>query len=500
MGRFRANLLANFAGTGWLALVQVACVPFLIQLLGIEAFGLIGFYVALQASLQILDLGVSPTINRELARYSALDDGTPRMRDLVRTFEVGYWTIGIVLGGAVAASAGLIADHWIKAQALSAEEIRRSVTMMAILIMLQWPLSFYQGGLRGLQRQVLLNAIKIIAATLSGVGGVLALWLIEPTVTVFFRWQIGVAALHVVLITACLWRSLPRAQRRPIVDLQLARASFDFAAGMSGIAFFAMILAQMDKVVLSKLLPLRAFGYYVLASTIVGGLQIIISPIFEATFPRLSALVARGERQPVELIYHEASQLMAVLILPAAGLLAFFSFDIVYVWTGQVETARAVAPIASLLAVGTAINGVMHLPYALQLAHGWTSLGLRITIAKVIVFLPLLLLVAARLGPVGAAGVWVLVNASYMVVALPLTHRRVLPGHAGAWLIRDVLLPLVAVLGVLLLARALVQEPTGRIATLSYLIAVGGLALAAGVCVADRVKSRMMKLLNFKLA
>ena len=43
-------------------------VPVYISYLGIEAYGLIGLFATLQAWLSLLDLGLSPTLNREMAR------------------------------------------------------------------------------------------------------------------------------------------------------------------------------------------------------------------------------------------------------------------------------------------------------------------------------------------------------------------------------------------------------------------------------------------------
>ena len=98
MTRLRKNLIANFAGQGAATLIQLAITPVYIRWLGVEAYGLIGFQVTLQALMQVLDFGLSPTINRELARYSALPDKAQESRDFVRTLEVGYWLIGV--------------DHW----------------------------------------------------------------------------------------------------------------------------------------------------------------------------------------------------------------------------------------------------------------------------------------------------------------------------------------------------------------------------------------------------
>jgi hypothetical protein len=48
-------------------------------------------------------------------------------------------------------------------------------------------------GLMGLQRQVLLNAINMVANTLRGIGAVLLLWLVSLTIQAYFLWQIVAA-------------------------------------------------------------------------------------------------------------------------------------------------------------------------------------------------------------------------------------------------------------------------------------------------------------------
>ena len=85
-------------------------------------------------------------MNREFARYSVQPDRTDEMRDFVRTLEVGYWGIGIVLGGLVVAAAPMISHSWINAEAVPEEEVTHAVMLMGALLALQWPLSFYQGG------------------------------------------------------------------------------------------------------------------------------------------------------------------------------------------------------------------------------------------------------------------------------------------------------------------------------------------------------------------
>ena len=205
----KIELVASFAGTGWSGLVQLACIPAYIKLMGIESYGLIGFYLVLQAMLQVLDLGLSPTMNREMARYSVHLEKASEARDLVRTVEMGYWFIGLMIGAGIVITSHWLAIHWIKASALSSRSVVQAVMLMGVLAVFQWPVSFYQGGLMGLRRQVPLNVLKVGMATLTNVGGVLVLWWISPTIQALLLWQVATNALLVTTLAIFLWRSLP---------------------------------------------------------------------------------------------------------------------------------------------------------------------------------------------------------------------------------------------------------------------------------------------------
>ena len=47
----------------------------------------------IQAFLSLLDLGLSATVNREMARLSACSGKLKEMRDLLRTMEWAYWSL-----------------------------------------------------------------------------------------------------------------------------------------------------------------------------------------------------------------------------------------------------------------------------------------------------------------------------------------------------------------------------------------------------------------------
>ena len=64
MARWRRNTIANYVGTAWTGVARLAAIPLYIKFFGIEAFGLIAFYMSLQAILSGADFGLAPTLSR----------------------------------------------------------------------------------------------------------------------------------------------------------------------------------------------------------------------------------------------------------------------------------------------------------------------------------------------------------------------------------------------------------------------------------------------------
>jgi len=464
------NIVANLGGTVWVALLSLAVTPLYVRWMGVEAYGLVGFFAALVASLQLFDVGLSPTLNREMARQAAIGNGFDEARDLVRTIEAAYWIVGIVLGIAIALLAPYVASHWVHAQHLRSDEVVRAVALMGSVAALQWPVSFYSGGLQGLQKQTLLNAVTASAATLRFGGSVIVLLFIAPTVTAFFIWQATASAVYSIALAVALWSQLP-GSRRPRFHFEQVRRIGRFAAGMSGIGATVIVLSQIDKLIVSRLVTLELFGYYALGWVVASGLVMFITPFFNAVFPHLTALVARGDTASIAGTYHRGTQLVATVILPVAAVIIFFAPEVLYVWTGDHSIAAHTSTIVRFLVAGAALNALMNIPYALQLAYGWTSLPLAINVVSIIICVPLILLLASRYGVAGAASVWTLLNLGYCTIGLQLIHRRLLRGEQWRWYVRDVGLPAVVCIALVTAARFLITGGN-RFETLTYLAVI----------------------------
>jgi len=496
MSRLQRNVIANFVGKGWAAVLGLAVVPLYIRILGIEAYGLVGFYITLQAVFAVLDLGLSTTLNRELARFSALPDRAQDMRNLVRTLEVIYWGVAILIGGLVMALSPFIARYWVRAETIPVGTVQLAVMLMGLVLAFQWPFGFYSGGLLGLQHQVLYNVLLVILYTMRYAGVIPVLYFVSPTIEGYFFWQALVSMGVTIAAAIILWRILPLSTKRSTFQRSLLSEVWRFAAGMSGISLSVLVLTQADKVILSRILPLAQFGYYTLAWLVANSLYLLVSPFFMALFPRFTDLAAARETEKLTLLYHRSSQIVAVMVFPIALGIAFFSREILFFWTGDTVTASNTYSIVTLLILGTGLNGIMNIPYALQLAHGWTKLSLLTNLISIAILIPSLLLLTLFWGAIGAAFMWLLLNGGYILFSIPFMHRRLLVGEKWNWYLNDLGPPFLATFAVLMIGRWIVSQEVSVPAQFMTIGVVLCIAFTAAAVATSVTRSAMIRLIT----
>ena len=492
MSLLRKNIAANYVGRAWMVVMSVAFIPLYLDFLGVEAYGLIGIFFVLQTTFSLLDLGLGTTLNRELARRSVGEAGAGAMRSLVRSLELLSWALAAVLAAALIVAAPVIAQDWVQPQDLDPAAIERAIVMMGLALAFRWPLALYTGGLMGMQRHVALNQIIVVASTVQAGGAALVLWWIAPTVEAFFTWQVIAAAAQAGVTMAVLWRGLPRGARARF-DPALMRGVWRFAAGITGTTVIAVLITQLDKLILSRLLSLETLGYYLLAWLFASGLIQVTTPVTTALFPRLSQMVERGEAADLTRLYHRSAQAISVLVVPPAVVLMFFGGEIIRLWTGSAEIAANTAPLLTLLAAGTMLNCVMILPFVAQLAHGWTRLSVLYHLGAAVVLVPAVIALAPVYGAAGAAAVWLALNAGYVLIVIQLMHRRILAGEKRRWYLVDIAAPLAPALIVAALWRLVATEAMAAPALLAILVGASLTTVLASAAAAPEVRGWVVR-------
>jgi O-antigen/teichoic acid export membrane protein len=484
-GAVARNIAANAAATAWVTVVMLATAPLYLHLLGAEAYGLVGLFAALSATMALFDLGLSATLFRELARLSATSD-VAAGRDFLRTVEVLFLLVCLVLSSLLLAGSGLIAGRWLNVEQMTVFDAARSVRWMALAVAAQMLASLYLTGLMARQDQVRAALISAGFATLKpacAVAGILALGV--GVWWVFAAYAL-VSALQALVTARSLWRALLCPGHRPRVAPARFRATWWFAAGAGGANALGVVLTNLDKIIIGRLLPLDQLGFYSLAWALASGTTRLCGPIFNASYPRLTHLLMTGAAQDIARFYHLASQTVTVAVAPLTALLIFWPRDILWLWTQGPASAAEAAGALPWLAAGSLFNALMHLPYALQLAMGWTRLAFMANVVGICTLVALLPVLTATYGLEGAAGGWFLLNLGYLAICISIMHRRILSAELAPWYAHSVFLPVATIAVVSALFRVLGPDLDRGVGTFLAILAVTWLAATGAAVAATR--------------
>ena len=434
------NIAANLASQVYATLIGILLVPLYLHYMGAEAYGLVGFFAMLQAWFSLLDIGLTPTVAREVARYrgGALD--ALGLWRLLRVLELLFWSLGSVGAAAMWLASGWIASDWLRVESLPQSEVLAAVQLMALAIALRWTAGLYRAALTGDERIVWLSGFNASIATLR-FGGVLPLLIwVGATPTLFFAYQLLIAAIELAWLVRRAYASLPTLPPGKRAGWQLAalKQVLRFSLSIAFTSAVWVLVTQTDKLVLSRVLPLAEYGYFTLAVTVAGGIVTLTGPIGGALMPRMAMLEARGEREHLIRVYRRATQIVVVVAASVALALALGAEPLLLGWTGNADLAHQAAPILALYAIGNGILAVAAFPFYLQFAKGNLRLHLIGNAVFVVLLIPTVIWAATHHGGVGAGIVWLGMNLLSFVAWLPLVHRKFEPGLNRRWYLHDI--------------------------------------------------------------
>jgi O-antigen/teichoic acid export membrane protein len=408
--------------------LALVAIPILVGALGPEAYGLVGLGLAMESLLALLDFGLSVSVNREMARNVASDQPPQVNRDLLRTLEIVYWPIGLTILALMVGGAGWLAEHAVRPTTLSYDTVRFAFVMLGLGFAARWPISLYQGVLRGLQTQVLMNVIRIAGSVFRVLGGVAAVLLIAPTIRVFFIVQFLGSIFELVLITGAAWKTLTVGYRRPRSKAAFIRSIWRFALGFGALSILTQLLYWSGILAVARSLPLEEAGFYTVALSLASLVMFVPFAIYDAAFPRFAGQAQLKDTTGFKETFQNSlfvSTLWSVMIgMP----IVFFTSDILYLWTRSESVAAGASLAASVLALGYLAYQFWFMYYAALTAAGMIRFPLVLTVCVV----PIALVATVMsVGSKGAAGPAAVLSISNLVLAIGYVGYSLKAGWAS---------------------------------------------------------------------
>ena len=475
----KRNILASYASQIYVTLVGILILPLYLKYMGAEAYGLVGFFTMLQAWFNLLDMGLTPTVARETARFRGGATDALSYRRLLRALQLIFFAVALLGGGAMFLFSGLIAESWLRVQTLALAQVQLALQLMAIGVALRWMSGLYRGCISGSERLVWLGGFNAFVATLRFVGVLPVLIWVGHSPAVFFTYQLLVAVVELAGLAAKaydLFPSVPLGQPlgwSPASLFTPIKPVLKFSLTIAFTSSVWVMVTQTDKLVLSKLLPLADYGYFTLAVLAASGVMMISGPISGALMPRMARLQAEGNEAGLTTLYRNATQMVAVIAIPACLVLTFFAEQVLWVWTGDAHAAAQAAPVLRLYALGNGFLAMAAFPYYLQFAKGDLKLHLIGNSIFLLLLIPSLIWATWAYGATGAGCAWLGSNAVYFFAWVPLVHRRFVIGLHRQWMVQDlipVLVPGLLAAGVL---HKLLLWSEARLEVLAWVLMAG---------------------------
>jgi O-antigen/teichoic acid export membrane protein len=477
----KRNLIANYVGQAWVALIGLLLIPIYIKYLGIEAYGLIGILALMQSALILLDLGLSSTLNREMANFSANNHGQAYIRNLLRTVEIIGFTVAVMIGVGIWLSSNWIAADWIQVSSLSHKTLINCLSIMGVILAFRFLDGLYKGVILGFQCQVQLNFANCILITLRGLGSLVTILYISQNIVFFFYWQLIISVVTTITLIFLAYNALPKGRHSAKFSFLTLKNVGRFTLGVTGITITSILATQSDKVVLSKILSLSNYGFYTLATVLAGTLYLLVTPITQAWFPHLNKLLKSNQEGQFIEKYHQGAQLVSIFMGSAAITMMAYPEEILQIWTNDNLVARECENLLRLLALGNLLHGLMWIPYQAQLAYGWTRLGLIMNLLASILIVPTIIYIAPRYGVEGAAWVWVSLSAAYLFFGAHFMYRKILCCEKIRWYLNDIFIPLTGALLCCLLMKWIMPEAGSIYFKVFWVILSGVLVFIAAI-------------------
>jgi O-antigen/teichoic acid export membrane protein len=501
MSRAIVNTVANFGGLAVTLLSGLAFAILYFRMLGPQSYGLVGLAVTLvQFGTYFADMGIGRVLVRELARSVHLPNPAARMRNTFFTLQLTHFALACAVGLVIALSSRWLAGHWLQLGSFPIDDAANAIVLMGLLAALQLPRAMAAEAMRGLQRQVLSNLLISFFALFRGGTTVVALLAVSGAIDVYLKAQIVTSFIETFVMTAVAWRFIPSSPRWPRFDLTVIRETWAFGAADGGGVIVAAAMMLGDKIVLSRLLPLDAYGSYVFCASLADVVARASGPFNSAFFPHFVSLIARGEQSRLSRDYLGASQIVSALLIPTALVIAFFAPDIIHLLLRDTGAATGFAPVLALRALGNLANCLLQMPHGLQLATGLSSLFLKLNLASIVIYLPSILVLTPRFGVIVAPAAWLCINLLNAVPMVVGAHRRILQHDAWRWFAGAVVRPALITIVVVVASRLFAPAAVSWWITGPWLVATAMLAAAAILISSWRLRDAGLRVLRSQFA
>ena len=442
LSSIKFNTITNYIGQIYTIAVAVIFTPLYLQYLGAEAYGLVGFFVVMQTWLNLLDMGLSTTLGRQVAYARGQVNGFKDFHNLLRSFELIFFvlTLSIVFG--IYFCSNWLTHSWLKSNVLNYETISHCINIMGLIIGLRFFSTIYRSGINGFEDQIWINKTSISINSLKYIGSFIILLYVSNDIRHFFEYQLVIGLIEAALLGWRFYYNMPPSDILITwlkIDWSIFQEILPFTLSITYTSAVLMVITQFDKLLLSGFLTLKEFGYFSIITLVAGAVISLSTPVFLAFIPRITMLVAKRNLEEMIAVYVNMTQIITWITFSSAILISIYSKEILYSLTGDKNAYVWGQEILFWYALGSGVSVLGSFQYYLQNAFGSLRLYVISSTISIVVQVPLIYFITMKYGALGTGRLWFIYSLIWFLGWTMVVHRKFVPSFHFKWLIKDLL-------------------------------------------------------------
>jgi O-antigen/teichoic acid export membrane protein len=415
---FVASLVLTFVAT-----------PILVRHLGSERYGILALATTFVGFMALLDAGMGSALGRSLSFHHARDE-TRESAAVFGASLVFYAVVGSTGFVLSLVLAGPLLPHLFHLTTTSLWDARVAFVVSGagfVLTMLAVPLRTVPVSL---QRFDIAAAVNIGMATVTSATSIALVLTGFGLVAVVGANALGaIAGLVTYFIMAR--RLAPELRVRPAWNLRVLRSVVSFGLMVFVAQISAVVLFQLDRIVLGAMAGVSLVTYYVIPGLLAQRLQTLAQKLTLVVFPAATDLVARGDGARLATLYQRSTRMLVVGLLSVATPLLVAGPQLLHYWLGD-DFAERSGNVLRILIATYVVIAVTTVAYYSALAFGRPRVPAVLYGVCAVTNVILLIVLIPPFKITGAA-------IAYLVSALPLlglfwfAERRLLKLSARHW-------------------------------------------------------------------
>lgn len=427
------SLIFNYTAQIYTSVIGILVIPFYISRIGAEGFGLIGFFLMMQAWAAILDAGIGGSLSRQFSI-------TKHSKDLFRKFLTKFYiVISFFAGVSVLLFTfgyywkAYIAANWL-VTSIDQNILEVSIVAMFLTLSFRYLSGPFRSGLVGFEKHAALSLSSIFFISLRFPLALIVLDIYDNSLIHYFIYQAVVSFIELLVVIILFFinskniHKIASVIEEPLANDFSLKSLFLFSAQLTLLSMTWVVVTQVDKMMLSRFLELADFGYYIMAVTVSGIVLAFSAPLAQVLMPRLSILASLKDNKKYIRLYIRSFSGLSIIIISLAIFLTLFSDKLLYIWTGDAKTTQEVYPFVKWLALGNAVAVLMNFIFLLQYSFGKLRAHLIAYLFYSVILIPFSVFIAYSYKSFGSAVFWFVHNIVFFVVWGSMVHRRYLKG------------------------------------------------------------------------